>query len=97
MTDLPLKTLTHEFFSSLVQQTFSVSQAQLTLSGVKVLGPKRGEVTREPFSLLFSGAPQLRLSQGIHRFEIDGIGALEIFITQVGDGPRGSEFEAIFS
>ncbi len=51
---------------------------------------------REAFALDFRGAPGLRLPQSIYRFENDNA-AFEIFITQVGDGPKGSEFEAVFA
>lgn len=51
---------------------------------------------REPFALDFLGTPGLRLPQHIYRFESESI-AFEIFISQVGDGPKGSEFEAVFA
>ncbi len=39
----------------------------------------------------------LRLPQGICQFHRDDFGTAGIFITQTGDGARGSEFEAVFT
>jgi hypothetical protein len=98
---LDLATVTHETFSALAGQAFQVSKPQvfvsLELAECRPLGSRRSEGSRLPFSLTFRGAPGLRLPQGIHRFESAQTGAFEIFITQIADGPAGSEFEAIFN
>jgi len=39
----------------------------------------------------------LRLPQGIRGLTCEGLGEIELFITQVADGPQGAEFEAIFT
>ena len=39
----------------------------------------------------------MRLPQRIYRFENDALDAMEIFIVQTGDGPDGSQFEAVFN
>lgn len=91
-------------FAPLIGQPFQLAsgagarvQAELALAEVKRLGHRRADAPRDPFSLLFRGLPGLHLPQGIHRLEHASLGALEIFITQIGDGPQGSLFEAVFT
>jgi hypothetical protein len=92
-----LDQLTLSHFEPHTGQVFLSGEVALTLHEVKVLGQKRTEAAREPFSLLFRGLQGLRLAQGIYRMKNESLGELEIFITQVGDGGKGSEFEAIFT
>jgi len=69
----------------------------LRLDSVRLLGHRRPDATRDPFSLVFLGPQGLRLPQGICQFRREGFGVAGIFITQTGDGARGSEFEAVFT
>ena len=96
-----LDTLDAGLFSPLVGQAFAVALAEqavpLELMEAQVLGGRRSDAKRDPFALRFKGAPGLRLPQGIYRLQHDFVGEMEIFITQNGDGPQGSEFEAIFT
>jgi hypothetical protein len=97
---LDLETLQHSTFADLVGQRFHVVAGEgfeLELSEAKLLGHRRADASRDPFSLAFRGAHGLRLPQGIYRFENETLGAMEIFIAQTGDSARGSEFEAVFT
>lgn len=98
---LPLETVHQDTFSPFIGHVFLASNGQgvteLVLESVQLLGHKRPDAARDPFSLAFSGAPHVRLPQGIYRFSCDGLGDLEFFITQVGGGAHGSEFEAVFT
>lgn len=98
---IALETLTHDTFAPLVGQRFKITageaSAELVLANAQVQPGRRPEAIREPFSILFRGAPGLRATQGIYHFEHETLGAFDIFITQVKDGPQGSEFEAIFT
>ena len=94
---LPLEPLTCDQFTPLIGQVFQSGGVALTLHAVKVLGHKREEAAREPFSLLFRGPQGLRVGQGTYQLSNPSLGELEIFITQVADGPQGSEFEAVFT
>ena len=94
---LPLNRLTCETFTALAGQVFTSGEVSLTLHTVKKLGNKHQEALRDPFSLLFRGPQGLRLGQGIYRLTNKSLGELEVFITQVADGPKVSEFEAIFT
>jgi hypothetical protein len=69
----------------------------LTLHAVKVLGHRRPEAVRDPFSLEFHGPVELRLSQGIHALTHPVHGRLEVFFTQAGASATGSVLEAIFT
>jgi hypothetical protein len=51
----------------------------------------------EPFTMVFTGAPQLRLPQSIYRLQNVTLGPMEIFLVQVGADAAGSYFEAIFN
>lgn len=94
---LPLDQLNCETFAALAGQVFTSGEVSLTLHSVKKLGNPHQDARRDPFSLLFLGPPGLRAAQGIYRLKNESLGELEIFITQVGDGSQGSEFEAIFT
>lgn len=97
---IALETLQSSMFTGLVGHEFKVhagSGAALRLADVKVLGHKRPDAFRDPFSLTFSGAPSLRIPQGTYHLECEAFGTMEIFIAQTGDGSKGSEFEAIFT
>jgi hypothetical protein len=97
-----LAAVEHSTFSGVVGESFGVTVAAsrsiaLELVAVRVLGSKRVGAARDPFALEFRGPSGLRLPQGIYRFDHGRLGVLEIFISQTGDGEKGSEFEAIFS
>jgi hypothetical protein len=94
---IPLDTVQLETFAPLVGRSFVTGEVRLELSEVRTLGHKRPDAPRDPFALTFRGPQGLRLPQGIHHFECEGLGAIEFFITQTGDGAKGSEFEAIFT
>ena len=99
---IPLETLTHATFAPLVGQTFALSCADrpivLHLAEVRPLGQKRPESGRDPFALKFQGVSGLYLAQRIYHLRCDALGdELEIFLTQIGNNPGASEFEAIFT
>ena len=92
---------TVETFAPVVGQTFEAiftdGRLPLTLAEVILLGKPREAGLRAPFSLQFRGRAGLRLSQRIYRLENPAVGAMEIFLVQIGDGADGSKFEAIFN
>lgn len=98
---IPLESVDHDTFAPLTGHVFSTTAAggrvELELHTVLKLGHRRAGATRDPFSLSFAGSRGLRLPQGIYHFECGGLGGIELFITQVADGPQGAEFEAIFT
>ncbi len=97
---IALETLQPSMFTPLVGHAFTLCVGpgvELRLAEVKVLGHKRPDAVRDPFSLTFSGTRGIRVPQGTYRVESGELGAMEIFIAQVGDGVKGAEFEAIFT
>ncbi len=94
---ISLDTVQHKTFAPLVGHCFVTGEVRLELTGVSKLGHKRADAPRDPFSLTFRGAKELRLPQGIYRSECDGLGEIEFFISQFAAGSAGSEFEAIFN
>lgn len=96
-----LESLDYQTFIPLVGHVFSITTAtgplELHLHAVNPLGQRRTDAAREPFALVFRGPHGLRLPQGIYRFEHATMGEIEIFITQLADGPQGADFEAIFT
>lgn len=60
--------------------------------------PRPGHSGRaEPFTVRFQGNPELRLPQGIYPLQNLTLGAMELFLVQVGADNAGSYFEAIFN
>lgn len=98
---IPLNNVSWETFAPLEGHSFRVISSgvgvELVLKSVTKFGHSFPGGTRDPFSLLFRGAQGLRLPQGVYQFSCDELGEIEIFITQVADGPVGAEFEAIFN
>lgn len=98
---IPLESVDHDTFAPLTGQVFSTTTAsgrlEIQLGEVKKLGHRRADAARDPFSLIFRGPQGLRLPQGTYVLACESLGEIELFITQVADGPQGSEFEAIFT
>ena len=68
----------------------------LTLIETRNLGAARPGAPRKPFALKFRGTPDLRLPQQTHRLHHAQMGAMEIFLVQIGADLNGSYFEAVF-
>ncbi len=95
---IALETLQHSSFAPLLGQAFTLQAGhELVLHETTLLGHRRLEALRDPFSLTFRGPQGLRLPQGIYPFSHPSLGEMEIFIAQTADGPKGSEFEAVFN
>ena len=94
-----------EHFAECVGSSFRVQWeggegAQLELVSARSLGKNvlRGNLKREPFSLVFrAGSPQFYLPQRIYRLEHEKLGALELFLVPIGPDENGMRFEAIFN
>ena len=97
---LPLDQVTPAEFAACLRQPFTLQSGTelVPLTLVEVNTHPGGTGGRpEPFSLHFQGAAGLRLPQGIYHLEHETMGAMEIFLTQVGAQPHGSFFEAVFN
>ena len=98
---LDLATATRGQFEPCIGQAFELiatdGHIALTLAEVRPLGAARPSAGREPFALTFRGTPAQRIPQRIHRLEHAALGAMEIFLVQIGADAGASHFEAIFS
>jgi len=98
---ISLDTVESTIFSTLNEKQFRLEtpslNLDLTLEQIRELGNRRPDSPRDPFALSFRGKTGVRLPQGIYRLSHPELGSLEIFLTQNADGPKGSEFEAIFN
>lgn len=98
---IDLATLDSSILTPLVGQSMIVRSgehtATLEVTEVRTHAQRHPGAQRDPFTVSFRGVPGLRIAQGVYQLQHPGIGTLEIFITQTGDGVQGSEFESIFS
>ena len=98
-----LESLTINDFSDKIGQVFKIKfednvEVDLTLAKAEVGKYKTPGTMREPFSLLFSGPGNLRLSQGAFALENEALGSLPIFIVPVGENTDGTiSYQAVFS
>lgn len=103
-----LETFTHEMFARYLNSTFrlyvndadsvDVELIEATrLSDTNAPPTRPGESRRAPFSLVFRGAPTLRLPQSIYRLEHALLGSFEIFLVPIGPDQAGMRYQAIFT
>lgn len=87
-------------FSPCLNQDFQVVFTDGTL-GLKLTDARARTAPegalRDPFTLTFRGAPELRLPQGIYRLNNAQLGDMEIFLVQIAADATSSTFEAVFN
>jgi hypothetical protein len=87
-------------FASGVNQDFEIATGGapvvLQLSDARPRDRPEG-ATRDPFTLTFRGAPELRLPQGIYKMNNAQVGEMEIFLVQIAADQTSSTFEAVFN
>ena len=87
-------------FAACVNQDFetATSGAPLVLQLFAAQTREKPEgATRDPFTLTFRGAPELRLPQGIYKMTNAQLGEMEIFLVQIAADETSSTFEAVFN
>ena len=98
---LPLEKVTRAEFAACIDTPFELITEThgfvLTLVETRNLGPARPGAARKPFALKFRGTPEMRLPQQIHQLHHCQMGAMEIFLVQIGVDAGGSYFEAVFN
>ncbi|MGA8808000.1 MAG: hypothetical protein WB973_08985 [Thermoanaerobaculia bacterium] len=112
MTDLDLAQVTHEYFESLLEQSFEVTTDDQTLAlrvtGVRMLPPpKRKTLTgtmidvatpRLPFTVFFRSEGEMGLRQGTYSMTPPHDRAtINIFLVPLGFEDGGVVYEAVFS
>ena len=100
---LDLKTVTHEDFAACLKQTFTIDDGvhgtvEIELVEVECRDNVAPEAaSRRRFSILFLGAPEPLLAQGIYRLRHAHLGVMELFLVPVGPDPKGMRYEAVFT
>ena len=94
-------------FEKLVGQEFEMQRADGTSASLKLAeAHKTGERSAEqaadlgkrlPFSLVFSGPPELLLGQGMCTLRHPELGELGVFLVQLEQTADGTMFEAVFT
>ncbi|HYH21253.1 MAG TPA: hypothetical protein VD995_21815 [Azospirillum sp.] len=98
-----LKPLTIDDFADKIGQPFKIKfeddvEIDLALTKVELGKHKLPGAARDPFSVIFSGPENLRLSQGTFPLEHETLGSLPIFIVPVGQNADGTiSYQAVFS
>ncbi len=102
-----LETLELPRFQPLVGQTFELAledaepvALELTEAGpVGELSAKQAAELgkRLPFSLVFSGPPELYLVQGMCTLSHPDVGEMGVFLVQIEQTPESTRFEAVFT
>ncbi|QIF02902.1 hypothetical protein [Roseimicrobium sp. ORNL1] len=99
--------LDHDYFAPLVGKSLPISSqgksiGELKLDAVEVL-PKHNrhqgdDIRPQPFSLLFTSAPELRMNQGMLDFALSNDRMESIFIVPLGPAPdKRWKYEAVFN
>ena len=78
------------------QIVFTDGSLTIKLSEARARTAPEGSL-RDPFTLTFRGAPELRLPQGIYRLTNATLGDMEIFLVQIAADQTSSTFEAVFN
>lgn len=97
---LDLATVRCEQFAACLNQDFQIvfSDGTLVLQLFAAQTREKPEgATRDPFTLTFRGAPELRLPQGIYKMTNAQVGEMEIFLVQIAADQTSSTFEAVFN
>lgn len=76
---------------------FTDGRLPFTLAEVRPLGAARPGASREPFALTFHAPPKHRFPQHTYRLEHPILGAMELFLVQVGVDAKAAHLEAVFS
>jgi hypothetical protein len=94
-----LGTLTADDFVKHVNTVFTFHDGnrewQLRLISVSSLTARPGK--RQPFSLVFTGAPGVVFRQQMYPLEHSSLGRLPIFLVPIGADTEGTQYEAVFS
>jgi hypothetical protein len=91
-----LETFTLATFTPYLGQTFRLTVdagRRLDVELIEATGAPQGR----PFSLVFRGPKDPRLSQRIYAFAHDRLGEFEMFIVPIGIDERGLRYEAVFN
>lgn len=98
---LDLAKVRREEFAACLDQDFEIVFSDGTLP-VKLIearqwGPDQPANIRQPFTLAFRVARNLRLPQGIYKMRHLQLGEMELFLVQIAADANSSTLEAVFN
>ncbi len=93
-----LASLTAEDFRACLDAPFSVPEGPIECELIEVNEPvgTGGSGPRAPFAVVFRGPLEPFLAQGIHRFEHESLGPLDLFLVPIGPEDGSMRYEAVF-
>jgi|SRR2546423_5209308 len=98
---LDLATVRREEFAACLNQDFEVvftdGTLPIKLIDAKQWGPDQPAHIRQPFTLTFRVARNLRLPQGTYKMRNANLGEMEVFLVQIAADAKSSTFEAVFN
>jgi hypothetical protein len=98
---LDLATVRREQFAGFVNQDFEIvfpdGTLSVTLVEAKQWGPDQSPNIRQPFTVTFRVARNLRLPQGIYKMRNAELGEMEIFLVQIAADANSGTLEAVFN
>lgn len=88
-------------FTPYIGETFEAvfpdGRLAFTLAEVRSLGTARPGATRDPFTLTFHAPLKYRYPQHMYRLEHPTLGAMEVFLVQVGVDANSALIDAAFN
>jgi hypothetical protein len=98
---LDLATVRREEFAASLDQDFEIvfpdGTLPVKLVDAKQWGADQPAAQRQPFTLTFRVARNLRLPQGIYKMRHAKLGEMEIFLVQTAADQNSSTLEAVFN
>lgn len=97
------RSLVFEDFAHRVGDTFPIQESGLEAFPLtlKEANPLRATWSRPgsrpPFSLMFVGKNPCVLPQRLYKFDLSGIGLVDIFLVPVGKDANGVNYQAVFN
>lgn len=97
-----MASLTIDTFKPFVDKTFDLvfdgNRYPFHLESVKSKGskPLTPQSDGVPFTLHFRNNSPYRFNQATYTFEVEGLGATEMFIVAIGQTEAGIEYQAVF-
>jgi len=91
--------LTHEEFTKHLNTVFQIDLSEsemVDLELVRVSEQKLSSV-QERFSIVFRGANESFLGQGMRALEHDQMGRINLFLVPLGRNEKGTYYEAVFN
>jgi len=99
---MTLDELTFDVMQPLIGTSFALAvegrdDIELKVSDVCKVMERSKRLTRQPFSIYFTGPRDVMVKQGMYPLRHEQLGEMLIFIVPVGQAVDGLEYEAVFT